>query len=166
MRYSIFILLLVVCSSCGAQKEQKEAQPERISLEVATNNDPLQVATWKFSAESTNEVDVYLVKANLSLANDWHIFDFEPGGDGYLIAPDISFTTEGLTVISKKAVGELVTAKLAGMEKKVRYYENKVSFEVRVRSKEKDIKGSVYYQLCDHEKCLAPTDQSFSLTLK
>jgi len=166
MRYSLIFLFLIICSACGAQKEKNEVKSERIALDQPRYNNPLQVATWTFSAQSTNEADVYLIQAKLSLANDWHIFDFEPGGDGYLIAPEISFTTEGLSVLSKKAVGNLVSAKLAGMEKEVRYFENEVSFELRVRSKHKELKGSVYYQLCDHEKCLAPTDEPFTLTLK
>ena len=170
MRNGIFLLFLIVCTSCGAQKKVESKKVETIATETisigSSVDDTETVAKWNYEIEKLDKSNEYKITANLKLDHGWHIFDFQPGGDGLLIAPEINFTSKDVTVLDKKAVGKLVTAQLAGMDDKVRYYENEVSFMVRVRSKNKEFKGSVYYQLCDHEKCLAPAENPFILIIK
>ncbi len=160
MKNLILLLFIASSISCGTQKKAAETvrkQPNAV-LNTAKEN---SIATWSFKKENSDKANHYLITANLVLAKDWHIFDFKPGGDGLLIAPDFTFDDKDITIISKKAEGKLVTAKLDGMDDDVRFYENQVSFKLLVRSNKKTLNGSVYYQLCDHEKCLVPTEESF-----
>jgi hypothetical protein len=166
MRSISFLFLLAFCFSCNAQKEAITNTPKETTKETTISNvlsKPRPVAIWNISKQDHSEPNQYMLTAKLILDKGWHIFDFNPGGDGLLIAPAFSFESKDVEIIKKEMVGTLVTAKLAGMDDDVRYYENEVSFKVLIRSKKKEIKGSVYYQLCDHEKCLAPTEELFDL---
>lgn len=169
MRNLLFLLVVIACASCDVQKKVAAQEPDEL-ISIENSRDPARIvsesnsiAQWSFSKKETKQPNEYLITATLKLANDWHIFDFNPGGDGLLIAPDFSFENKELEVVSKKAIGKLISSNFAGVDEKVRYYENQVRFELVVRSNTEKINGAVYYQLCDHEKCLAPTDQNFTL---
>lgn len=169
MRHLLFLFILIACASCDAQKKvvaqeiEETPAPEEVMDAISVVRESNAIAQWTFSKKETGQPNEYLITATLKLANDWHIFDFNPGGDGLLIAPDFTFENKELEVVSKKAVGKLISSNFAGVEEKVRYYENQVRFELVVRSNTEKISGSVYYQLCDHEKCLAPTEEPFRL---
>lgn len=132
----------------------------------AVSQDMKDFIKWEIKIEKTKKANEYLVKAQAKLEPDWHIFDLDPGGDGFLIAPDFEFEDKKVEVIKKTAEGKLISTEFAGVDGKVRFYENKVSFNALIRSNAKEIKGSIYYQICDHEKCLAPTEESFDLHIK
>lgn len=120
---------------------------------------------WSFAIEKTEKANEYLIKAKGELKPNWHIFDLNPGGDGFLIAPEFSFSNPAIKQLHNEAKGQIITNEFPGVDGKVRYYENEVSFNVLIRSKENEINGSIYYQICDHEKCLAPTEEPFYFKL-
>lgn len=163
MRNLVFILCVLVCVSCNTQKKVTQKVKTDVPAVGSVKIGEQKIADWTFAKERTDKKNEYKIIATLKLAKDWHIFDFNPGGDGFLIAPDFTFTTEGVEVLKKEIIGEVIIYRFKGMEADARFYENEVRFEVLVRSNEEKISGSVYYQLCDHEKCLAPTDQMFIL---
>lgn len=169
MRNLLFFIITVVCASCTAQKKavvsKDVIEPDtEISISAPMNNHQAQpIAEWNFKKEKTSKANEYLLIAQLKLAKDWHIFDFDPGGDGFLIAPDFTFESEGVEILKKEAKGQLISTAFEGVTGDVRYYENSVSFQLLVRSNFEQLSGSVYYQLCDHEKCLAPTEKTFTV---
>jgi hypothetical protein len=162
MQNILLLLSLALCISCGTQK--KAIVATEIAKEKVTPlaDEPEAIANWTFNKEQTAEPNNYLITAHLKLSKHWHIFDFEPGGDGLLIAPEFNFDNENVTIVKKEAQGELINAQVSGMGN-VRYYENEVSFKVLIRSNTEAINGSVYYQLCDETKCIAPTEEPFNL---
>lgn len=162
MRNAVLLLFIVCCISCGVKKSVA-VEPQKTTIVGIGGIDPKPIAVWTFTKEETSEQHQYIIIAQLKLAKDWHIFDFNPGGDGLLIAPEFSFENKDVQILNKEADGKLITAKLDGLDDDVRYYENEVSFKLLVRSNNKELKGLAYYQLCDHEKCLAPTEESFNL---
>ena len=162
MRNLVFLFFISICFSCNAQKETIVTKKD-LSVDLNTSHQRKPIAMWLFTKDEQKESNEYLISAEVSLQKGWHIFDFNPGGDGLQIAPAFSFQNKDVEIISQKMEGDLIATKFAGMDEEVRYYENKVRFAVLVRSKSKEIRGSVYYQLCDHEKCLAPTEETFDL---
>lgn len=165
MKNAVLLFFIACCISCSVKKPVVVDAP-KTAIAVADvakgNSNPM--AIWTFTKNETSEPNQYMITAQLKLAKNWHIFDFEPGGDGLLIAPEFSFKGKDVQILKKEAVGTIITTKFAGVDGDVRYYENEVSFKVLVRSNDKDIKGSVYYQICDHEKCLAPTEEPLLFT--
>ena len=116
MRSLLFLLFLAICTSCGAQKKM-EASTESTSVD---RNDLNSVASWKYEVKKLTSTNEYMITANVKLDKGWHVFDFKPGGDGFLIAPEINFSSKDITILDKQAVGKLVVAKMAGMEESVR----------------------------------------------
>ena len=133
---------------------------------VSKGQDLSKYISWKFELEKTKNANEFLIKATATLEPNWHIFDLDPGGDGLLIAPEFSFSNDKVKLINTKSQGKVITATIAGVEDPVRYHEKKVSFLALVRSNAKELKGSIYYQICDHEKCWAPTEEAFSFQIK
>jgi len=163
MRNSILLLFIILCFSCKAKKEVEVSKKENTIGIVSVSKDrPVAMANWSFTKLKTEVPNEYIVEAKLQLAKHWHIFDFEPGGDGLLIAPEFNFDNSAILILKKEAEGELISDQISGMGN-VRYYEDEVSFKVLVRSNTEVIKGSVYYQLCDEEKCMAPSEELFNL---
>lgn len=151
MRITVLIaLLLISASSLFGQGLLQSEQPSPVK--------------WNISISKTEIPFEYEIRAVAELDAHWHVFDLEPGGDGLLIGPEFQFATHHIEIISVKAKGDLITKDMDGVGV-VRYYENEVSFIAHVRAKTQEIKGTIYYQLCDPEKCLPPTEVPFTLSL-
>ncbi len=161
MRNLILLLFISICISCSAQKAAKVSEKSE-NIMSTSKDQAIPIASWAFTKEKSNAPNEYVITAKLLLAKHWHIFDFEPGGDGLLIAPKFNFDNDQVKLIKKEAVGEIINSQISGMGN-VRYYENEVSFKVFIRSNTEAISGSVYYQLCDEQKCMAPTEEPFNL---
>ena len=94
------------------------------------------------------------------LAKDWHLYSFNPGGDGMLIAPEIKITkTPNIELVGKvKEQGKLITEEIDGVGT-VYYYENEIKYIQKVKYKKLEkINANVYYQVCDHTTCERATD--------
>jgi len=91
----------------------------------------------------------------------WHLYSFNPGGDGSLIAPEIKITkTSAIELVGKvKEVGKLHTEEIDGVGT-IHYFKDKVDYVQKVKYTKLDkIKANVYYQTCDDQGCLPPTDE-------
>lgn len=91
----------------------------------------------------------------------WHLYSFDPGGDGSLIAPEIKITkTADIELLGKvKENGKLITEEIDGVGT-IHYFKEKVEYVQKVRYKKLGtVKANVYYQTCDDKGCLPPTDE-------
>ncbi len=123
---------------------------------------------WKHEVVHLQD-DLYEVVTTCTFSKkDWHVYSMKPGGDGTLIAPELSYTfgsgakKEGSTTEH----GKRITEDIKGVGT-VHYFKNKVQYKQKFRaSKDGTVKGSVYYQTCDDEMCLPPNEIDFSVKYK
>lgn len=119
--------------------------------------------TWSYEVKKKSETKYDLI-FNLKLKEHWHIWSFNPGGDGLQIPPE--FTFDNNPAIKKlgsvKEAGSLVSEEIDGVDGKVNYFLNKVTYTQSVEvSKNTTIKGKHRYQVCDETQCLAPKTKNF-----
>ncbi len=123
---------------------------------------------WSQTVEHVKD-DVYQVLTTCKFTNkDWHIYAMNPGGDGTLIAPEVSYTfPSGVTKQGKTTEsGKKITEDIKGVGT-VHYYKNKVVFKQKFKAtKDGTIKSEAYYQTCNDETCLPPTTVDFNTSYK
>ena len=97
----------------------------------------------------------------------WHMYSFNPGGDGMAIVPEIKINQEkGVKTIGKVTEhGKLVTEEIIG--DKWNWYKHKVTYKQRIKYKDlkQKIGWEIYYTICDDKGCLPPMTQNFTVDL-
>jgi thiol:disulfide interchange protein DsbD len=123
---------------------------------------------WAFSAKKIAD-KTYEVRATATVTGSWHIYSQNVGVDGP-IPTSFTFTKNPLLSMdgTPKESGKLIkkTEEVWGGE--VRYYENKVEFiqTVKVKGSAKtNLAGKVEYMVCNDEKCLPPSETTFSVAI-
>jgi thiol:disulfide interchange protein len=97
----------------------------------------------------------------------WHLYSFEPGGDGMLIAPEIKFSkTKEVEFVGKVTEqGNLIDEDIKGVGV-VHYFKNEVNYKQKISFEKKvKIKASVYYQTCDESACLPPITEDLAVDM-
>lgn len=120
--------------------------------------------TWSFQLWGTDTKDEIDLVAEVNLEPGFHLFAFEPGGDGLLIGTDIQLDDSKYEVIRKEQIGHQVQKEIEGLGL-VNYYEEKVSYNIRIRTKEKKLQGSFIYQVCNDRMCFPPAEKSFDISI-
>jgi thiol:disulfide interchange protein len=118
------------------------------------------------STKIISETEAELI-ITAKLVKDWHLYSFNPGGDGMLIAPEIKITkTPNIELVGKvKEQGKLITEEIDGVGT-VYYYENEINYIQKVKYKKLDqVKANIYYQTCDHSTCERATDQDLVIDM-
>jgi thiol:disulfide interchange protein len=113
---------------------------------------------------SANEAEV-IVTAKME--KGWHLYSLEPGGDGSLIAPDLTISkTKDIEIVGKvKEEGEIHTKDDAGIGP-YHYFEKQVKYVQKVKYKSpQKLKASFYYQTCDDQGCLPPTSEDIMIDM-
>ncbi len=125
------------------------------------------VISWHTSAKKTSD-STFRITVAATIKEGWHIYAADPGGDGTQIPTELTFARNPqVKMLGKlKTEGKIVTEEITELEYSINYYKQKVSFiqDVQVATNT-TLKGSVYFQICDDEKCLNPTTEEFALTL-
>ncbi|XZF16072.1 cytochrome c biogenesis protein CcdA [Chitinophagaceae bacterium MMS25-I14] len=124
--------------------------------------------TWTYEVKKKTANDYELV-FHLKIKDGWHIYAFEPGGDGSLLPPVFNFgKNANVTLKGKvKQVGTLITENLEGIEGAVHMYKNKVDYVQQITVKANTvIKGTQDYQVCNDQMCLPPKTIPFSFEVK
>src|SRR5690554_5759705 len=123
---------------------------------------------WNFSA---NKIDDTTFNLNISatLIDGWHIFAFDPGGDGSLLPPEFTFEKNRHI----KLIGELTengtifqedTKDVMGV---INYFKGKVVYNQKaIVTGNTTLKGNVYFMICDDTGCLPPEELEFSIPMK
>ncbi len=145
---SLLSILCVTAHLCGQMVED----PTRWSHQVGHVKD-----------------DVYELVTTCNFTNkEWHLWSMTPGGDGTLIAPELSYTfPDGASAVGKTTEhGKLIKEDIKGVGK-VRYFKNKIVYKQKFKAtKDGTVKGSVRYQTCNDETCLPPNTIDFSTSYK
>ncbi len=123
---------------------------------------------WEFKSQPVNDSTVEL-RIVASMAKDWHIFSFNPGGDGSLIAPEFTFEPNNqVRLIGKlKENGRIFKEDTGDIMGLINYFKDKVVYtQQAVVKSNTSLKGEIYFQICDDTGCLPPEEKEFSISLK
>ncbi|WP_205509059.1 protein-disulfide reductase DsbD domain-containing protein [Longitalea arenae] len=123
---------------------------------------------WTFSSKKIAD-KTYEVRVKATVNGDWHIYSQNVGVDGP-IPTAFTFTKNPLLVVDGKVkeVGKLITKEEEVWGGKVNYYEKTVEFiqTVKVKGSAKtNLAGKVEYMVCNEEKCLPPSETTFSVAI-
>jgi thiol:disulfide interchange protein len=108
-------------------------------------------ACFKPTAPGEGEIVV-----TAKIEKDWHIFSFDPGGDGTSIATTVKFLpTKDVTLVGKvREEGKLIKEEIKELETIINYYKNEVKYIQKIKYKKLgEVKGTVYYQACNEGMC-------------
>lgn len=123
--------------------------------------------TWTYEVKKTGEKKYQLI-FHLRLEKEWHIFSFNPGGDGSSFIPTFKFNKlQGVKFVGAvKEKGKVISKKMLDDEPAFRFYEDRVDYvqELSIEHNSK-ITGIHEYQVCK-ETCLAPKKKQFSFEIK
>ena len=133
-------------------------------LSSAQISDPVK---WTYTATKVAD-KTYDIQATAILEAKWHIYA-QNAGEG----PESTSMTLLKNPLVKpagkvKEVGKLETAYDPNFNSTLRFYENKVSFVQRVKTKSNAatvVKGNMYYMVCNDKKCLPPKEIPFFVNL-
>lgn len=131
------------------------AQPQKSS----------DIVKWEFKAQKTGDSTFDLV-INATIGGDYHLYSFEPGGDGSLIFPDFTFTKNpNVKLLGKmKESGKVLHEDTKDVMGVINYFKHKVSYSQKaVVTANTILKGNVYFTACDDEGCLPPEDLKFQV---
>lgn len=121
---------------------------------------------WTVAGKKTgaNTAEIYF---QATLAPTWHIWSQTPG-DEMLIPPTFTFKDKGVVAQgTAREIGKKISKTEEGFKNKLNYYEGKVVFVQKIKTTgQKNITGSINYQICDPKRCLPPTDYDFNVSLK
>lgn len=122
--------------------------------------------TWTYEVKKKSEGKYELI-FHLKLKEHWHIWSFNPGGDGSQLPPTFNFKKNPAVKLVGK-VKENGTIKSENIEAVglVHYFLNKVDYvqQVEIQSNTKAT-GNLTYQVCDESMCLPPTTKPFSFDI-
>lgn len=130
---------------------------------------PANPVTWQFSIKKMDN-GTYRFEATAVLANGFHIWAQDPGGDGSLIPT--SFTAEqiqnGKWTSDWKETEPVKSEKVDVFgEAAVHWHEKTVTFYRDFNAKKGDkIKGAVQYQSCNDRMCFPPAIQNFMVVVE
>ncbi len=123
---------------------------------------------WKHEVKHLDG-DNYEVITTCTFADkDWHLYAFDPGGDGTLIAPELGYSFDnGATKVGKTTEhGKRITQNIKGVGK-VNFLKGPIRYKQKFKAtKDGTVKGTVYYQTCNEEMCLPPTEIEYSVKYK
>jgi thiol:disulfide interchange protein len=136
-----------------------------ISLEMSAQivQDPT-VWTYEVKKKDGNKYELWF---HLVLKNDYHIYSFDPGGDGTLLPPKFDFKKNASVKLLGK-VKEKGTIKTETIEEigTIRYFKHKADYvqEIEVTGNT-SVTGVHEYQVCNDVGCLAPVRKDFSFAI-
>lgn len=123
---------------------------------------------WTFSSRKIAD-KTYEVHAVATVGGNFHIYSQNVGVEGP-IPTSFTFTKNPLVTLdgTPKENGKLVKKKEEVWGGEVRYYENKVEFIQLVKARnaaKTNVAGKVEYMVCNDEKCLPPSETTFSVAI-
>lgn len=160
MKYVVcFVLVLMMGHAPGFAQ---------FTTTTALKSDNKSPVSWHFEIKKTSNGD-YRLEAMAIMAQGFHVWAQDPGGDGSLIPT--SFTAEqipnGKWIGDWKEVESPKTQTLEFVEGAVRWHEKSVTFYREFKApKGSKIKGSVQFQTCNDQICLPPAIQNFSVLVE
>lgn len=133
-------------------------------LHAQITKDP---TTWSYEVKKKTAGHYELI-FHLKIKEGWHIYAFDPGGDGTLLSPEFNFDKNANVVLKGKIKqqGKLITETLEGVDGPVHMYKNQVDYVQEITAKANTkITGKHEYQVCDDHMCLPPKKKSFTFEI-
>lgn len=123
---------------------------------------------WSYEAKKIAD-KTYEVHLTANISGDWHLYSQNVGVDGP-IPTKFTFKKNPLLVADAKIneVGKLIKKNEEVWGGEVRYFEKTVDFVVKVKVKgtaKTSLNGTVEYMVCDDERCLPPSETTFSVNI-
>jgi thiol:disulfide interchange protein DsbD len=149
----IFWLSLLIALSCCPGLSQAQIIP-----------DP---TTWTYEVKKVADKKYQLI-FHLKLKEKWHIFSFEPGGDGTSLVPVFTFNKQAGVKFSGpvREKGKVKSEVMLEDEPAFNYFENNVDYTQDVTLEHNvTIAGVHEYQVCK-ETCLPPKKKQFTFEIK
>jgi thiol:disulfide interchange protein len=120
----------------------------------------LDPVSWRASVEQEGDEATLIIKANIG--EGWHLYSQHLPSDEGPIASEFTFTeSSDFTTDGPVKEGKFITHYDPNFEMDLNYFEGRAVFKQKIKvtsSADFIIKGSVYYMVCDEEKCLPPKD--------
>lgn len=126
----------------------------------------LKPVTW--TLEKTKRGDTTIVTYKASMQKDWHIFSFNPGGDGLCIPTRFEKDEKiKLAFISEvKENSKIIKENMEGFGE-VFYFEKEATFtQYFIGKKGQTVNTTVTFQSCNHSMCLPPDTHTFNIVLE
>jgi len=156
---------LTAKKSSPDQTPMVEAQP------LIQENKIYDPVKWTFTMEDLGNKE-YLIVASAEIEEGWHLYSQNlEGADGPVPTEFQYFNAEKAFEIlgTPQEEGDLIKEYDNNFMMNLNFYEREVSFKQKVKVKEgsgvTQIKGDVYYMVCDAEKCLPPEALEFTVDL-
>lgn len=113
----------------------------------------------------------YEILANAKIDKDWHMYSQQHPATGIGVPATVTFdANSNVELVGKtKEIGKLIDRYSEMFQQDEKLYENKVSFSQKIKlknPKDTPIKFNIEFQVCDHEKCLAPDIKEFTVNVK
>ena len=124
---------------------------------------------WSSKATKITE-DEYEIIYTANIDEHWHFYSQNQYSDEGPIATEFTFDNpEGdFEILDKTEESESIEIFEDVFQMKVKYFENKAVFKQKIKvlnPNAANFKASVFYQACDNERCLRPTDFEFNTPL-
>lgn len=122
--------------------------------------------TWSFEVKKKEEGKYDLI-FKVALEKGWHLYSFNPGGDGMLIPPKFTFAKNANVELTGKVKesGKLIDEDIDAVGI-VHYYHDNVTYTQAVKViGNTEVTGKYSYQVCDDEKCLPEKKKTFSFAI-
>ncbi len=123
--------------------------------------------TWTHEVKKTGNNE-YEIIAHLKLAEHWHIWSLDPGGDGLQVPPDLKIDKNAKVTLAGKVAekGKKISEPMDGIDGIVNYFTGSVDYIQKIKvTGNVTITGKSYYQVCDDHMCLPPKNKKFSLQI-
>ena len=124
---------------------------------------------WTFSAEDIGNGE-YLIVASADVEEGWHMYSQNLEGADGPVPTEFRYFNENKEfeiIGTPKEEGDLIKEYDNNFMMNLNFYEKKVRFKQKIKIKEgiTQVKGDVYYMVCDAEKCLPPEALEFTVNL-
>ncbi|NDC42493.1 MAG: hypothetical protein EBZ77_13255, partial [Chitinophagia bacterium] len=121
---------------------------------------------WTFEAKKKSGQNYELI-VHCKLPAGWHIFSFNPGGDGSLIAPKITFAPNAQMKLrgGVKEKGKLIAENIEGIGV-ANMFKGQVDYIQEAEIAQNTAIGvTYYYQICNDVTCLSPTEKKTKIII-
>ncbi|MFT6440929.1 MAG: thiol:disulfide interchange protein DsbD [Salibacteraceae bacterium] len=124
---------------------------------------------WTFSAEDIGNGE-YLIVASADVEEGWHMYSQNLEGADGPVPTEFRYFNENKEfeiIGTPEEEGDLIKEYDNNFMMNLNFYEKEVSFKQKIKVKEgvNQVKGDVYYMVCDESKCLPPETIEFNVNL-
>ena len=156
--------------ACDDEKCIFESEVLNFTLPNANNTaNILEPVSWSTSVEKLNDTE-YILTYIADLDDKWHIYSQDNTDPDGPIPTEFTFKNDSndFELIGKINESKSIEKYENAFKMDVRYFEKQAVFTQKIKVLNpnlKHIEAETYYQVCDDEKCLAPTTYNFTTNL-